>query len=343
MADDSGQNDIDIERLARFEGELLVVDRDGLADNAYHDARRALLNYLASIGDVDPSGLSLPDMIDAASRFSNAKSVRQAALAVARVAYRDALLPEPTAANKLQRLVVALFEKGLRDVAEKAGVLKASQTFEKYDLIRQIHPRVCAELEPLRNLANAGANHELLVAHKQDFLRLLGKEIVGAYLAPYDAKRLKNALTHVFNELQSTMQLTDATFITRLDGLRDFVDQEMNWCARFPTFLTRDYYLPLLKVFQASLTSIKQDAKDRFVCTIVTKRACPAAAEKRYPLHEVGRVVRIAVPMRNEGPGIAGDLRVDFDVQSNGRVVRLPRTRPTASSKSNQLGRVGCG
>ena len=309
------QANAELERLSDFESELQSVSSDGLVDNCYHAARKALGAYIAEVGGIDGNGMSLPDLIDEASRFPNAKAVRNAALAVARVASRDVLLPEHTSTNKLRLRVVTLFEKGLRDLAEKVGVIKASQTFEKFDLIRQLHPRICAEIELLRSLGATEPNYELLIASKHDVLRALGRDIVSAYLGPYDAKRVKNSLTHIFNELQTTVRLSDATFITNLRSLKEFIEDEIMWCDRFPTFLTNDYYKPLLNSLALALTRIETDAKDRFICSIVTKRPCPGAAEKRYPLHEVGRMVQVVVPMRNEGPGIAGGVRCDVDVR----------------------------
>ncbi len=305
----------DLERLSCLESEIMSADSDTLIDNDYHSARRALGAHIASIGGISGVGLSLPELIDEASRFPNATGVRNSALAVARVAYRDALLPANSPSNKLRIRVVALFEKGLRDIAEKAGVLKVSQTHEKYELIRQLHPRICAELEPLRSLAATSPRHELLIASKQDVLRAVGKDIVAAYLAPYDVKRIKAALAHMFSELQITAELRDATFITSLESLREFIDTEISWCDQFPTFLSKDYYRPVLLAFCAALNSLEDGAKDRFVCSIVTKRPCPSAAEKRYPLHEVGRIVRVVVPMRNEGPGIAGNVQFAIEVR----------------------------
>ena len=145
--------DQDLALLSELEKEIRTAEREDLPDHRYHAARRALSQYIAGVGGLDGSEMSLPDLIDEASRFANSSATRTSALAVARVAYRVSLLPEPTASNRLELRVVSLFEKGLRDIAEKAGVLKAAQTFQKFERIRQLHPDVCAELRSLRELA----------------------------------------------------------------------------------------------------------------------------------------------------------------------------------------------
>lgn len=312
---ESSNSNVDLEQLSKLESELMTVSSDDLVDNAYHGARRAIGSYIADIGGLNGAGMSLPDLIDEASRFQNTKAVRNAALAVTRVASRDVLLPEPTNANKLRLRVVSLFEKGLHDIADKAGILSKSQTFEKYERIRQLHPLICAWLEPLRSLANVGINYELLLACKQEVLKCLSKDIVAAYLGPYDVKRIKTAFTHIFSSLQATVQLNDSTFITNLQSLREFIAGEAQWCTSFPTFLSEDYYKPALLAFNAALSEIESAAKDRFVCMLVTKRPCPGAAAKRYPLHEIGRMIRVAIPMQNKGPGIAGSVRCDVEIR----------------------------
>ncbi len=312
---DDGDSHASMENLSKLEEALLAVPDDGLPDNTYHAARRAAGNYLLALSGPTSSSASLPDLIERASRLPNAEAVRNAAVVVARLVYRDALLPAPDGANKLKLRVVALFEKGVKDIADKMGISKVSQTFEKYDIIRQLHPQICSELEPLRSLATAEATHEMLLATRSAVSKVLGKDLISAYLGPWDIKRLRTAFTFIYSELQASASLTDATFITRVLALQAFVEGELKWCDQFPTFLSRDYFRPALESFEIALNHIASAAKDRFVCQISTKRPCPAAAEKRYPLHEVGRMVRMIIPMRNEGPGVAVDLQCAVSVE----------------------------
>jgi hypothetical protein len=306
MTQDANSN---LDEISRVEAALRAVPEDALADNVYHAARRALGAYIATLGGISSNGASVPDLVDEACRFPNANAVRSAALIVARVAYRDALLPEPTGSNKLRLRVVALVEKGIRDIAEKMGVLRAAQTYEKYEIIRQIHPMVCAELGPLQSLAKVEPRHELLLASRPGVLKALNTGVVSAYLSPYEGQRIHATLSHVFNELQNLAALNDASFISRLELVQQHIESEIAWCDLFPTFLSQDYYRPVLVTFKVVLLGMGSEAKDRFVCKITTKRPCPNAAEKRYPLHDADRMVRIIVPMRNEGPGIAGDMQ----------------------------------
>lgn len=148
----------ELSKVCELESALRLVRSEGLQESEYHSARRAVLGFLADLGGIDPHGLSLPDVIDEASRFSNKTSLRTAALLVTRIAGNANLLPEHSSANKLKLKVVHLFEVGLPDHAKRIGLDKIQQTFEKFDRICQVHTEMCELLEFFRSIERESCN-----------------------------------------------------------------------------------------------------------------------------------------------------------------------------------------
>lgn len=307
MTDGTKTEDLAFSKLCSLERELRKAGGDALTDNEYHSARRAILSFLADLGSVDSHGLSLPDIIDEASRFPNRPSIRTAALLITRIASRDRLLPEHTTANRLKLKVVHLFEVGLPDLANKIGLQPTQQTFEKYDKICQLHAEMCHRVEVLRTYTKLESSVDLLVAGRQQVQKAIGNELVAAYFGMFGQKRMQSTLLNILGKLEHLVNIADASFASELQSLKQQVDEEQKWADRSPTCLVTDYYSPYLSAMASALVRLEDDAKDRFACNLTPKRTGLDIAEKRYPLHDAERIVSVKVMLVNSGPGTAID------------------------------------
>ncbi len=306
-----------LQRICKFEAELAKVFSDDLMENEYHDARRACLNLLGELGHMDTHGLSLPDMIGEAILFPDKAAVRNAALIVTRMASRPKLLPEPTAANKLKIRVVQLFEAGLPDLAIKFKIGSNQQTYEKFDAISRIHTGMCERLEPLRAFPANASSVDLLIADRQPVLKAVGNELAGAYFGIYGQKRVRAAIHSMLANLERLVANTDSTFANELQELQTQISEELCWATAHPTEFSAHFYAPYLHAMSSALVKLEVDAEDRFRCTLRTKRAGSDIAEKRYPLHEIGRMIQVRVMLVNDGPGVARDVDASISCLSS--------------------------
>lgn len=300
--------------LIEIEDELANLSGQELPDHMYHTIRRLVAKYLSSICLTDTrTSVSLPDAIEAAIHCPDGALRRIAALFVIRIAGTPGILTEQDGGSPLKRNVVQLIEKTLPDFSKKLGLDQKSQTYAKYDVLRELHSQICEELAVLGRLT-PDVRH--LLAHQQEVMRIIGSDKASTYLRPYDAKRIKASLSHIFNALRDIIEISDSTFGQRVVDLEGFIASEVSWTKSFSTFLNRKYYSRFLQIVVDGLKKLELDAKDRFLCDIHTKRSGKDIAEKHYPLHEIGRIVKVSVILANSGPGLALDVTGELSSDS---------------------------
>ena len=76
------------------------------------------------------------------------------------------------------------------------------------------------------------------------------------------------------------------------------------------SFLTQDFLAPFVETFQTVLKRFVELLRGRFSAEISWGGGPRRELQKRYPLHELERKIRIVVPLRNAGPGMATDVRI---------------------------------
>lgn len=310
----------ELAKVCELESVLRSARSDDLTENEYHPARRAILKFLADLGGIDSHGLSLPDLIDEASKFSNKTSIRTAALLVTRIAGNANLLPEHSSTNKLKLKVVHLFEVGLPDHAKRINLDRLPQTFEKFDRICQIHTEMCELLDYFRSVKKESCTVTSLLSGRQSALKGISSSNVSSYFGMYGQKHMQAKLNSILTQLERLFLSKDVTFANDLQLLKAEVETEIAWGLDNQTFLVELYYQPYVECIKAALAKFELDAKDRFACNIAPKRTGTDIAIKRYPLHEIGRIVSIGVILTNHGPGTACDIKAEVTSASSNLV-----------------------
>jgi hypothetical protein len=77
--------------------------------------------------------------------------------------------------------------------------------------------------------------------------------------------------------------------------------------CRGSDFLALQAVIPFLQTARDALVRIDTESSDRFKCVLRPRRISPNIIERRFPLHEQNRVLRIKIPLINDGPGVAVD------------------------------------
>lgn len=310
--------------LNHMEEELTKIEREDLHEGEYHPARRSALELIGIIGGINVENMSLPDAIEEATNFPNKNAIRKAALVITRIAHRTNLLPEPTTANKLKIRVVKLVETGIPEIAQKCGLIPATQTFEKYECIARIHDYMCAKLDPLRQFYNEEHTVSQLLIKRADIIKAVSNDTLNSYLAMYDLKKIKTTLIQFLTDLNILSKTTDASFATKLSTLSRDVETELQASEKSKLFVIQKYYLIFLRALSNSLTQLGLEAKDRFACDLAPKRIGQDIAEKRYPLHESGRLIKPTIIFVNCGPGVARDVKANLICLSESAITDPP-------------------
>jgi hypothetical protein len=248
---------------------------------------------------------SLADMIEAANSSFDGK--RDAALFLVRCIGVPGAVPEGDqvgVGQQLPRKLVALFEHGAPDLVDFLRLNERKQTVEKYEVLRNVQRQCVEHLDIFRRLA---ADPAEFASRRQEIFRTLNTKFLKAYLNLYGFSDFSNSVRSVLNAICGLLEISDATFGQKLLDLFEQVDAEVGAIEARQDFLVFDAWLPFLRSARAILEQIEGEASERFSCVLRPRRAAPHVVERRYPLHEANRVVRVKVPLVNDGPGVAID------------------------------------
>lgn len=299
--------------MVEIENEIAISDGN-VSDHLFHPIRRLTTQYITETCGLDSHTIdSLPDAIEAAIGCEENTARRTVALLVTRMAGTRGLLPMQDASSRVQRNVVQLFEKALPDFCKRLKLSQETQTYEKFRLISELHEQICVDLSLLTRLSS---DPRILIANKQDVLKLINNERNSSYLIPYNIGEIKAAVTHILKALPEAAEVNDLSFGEKILNLEQFVDAERSRVDAKTSFLNKKYYVPFLKTVKECINKIEADAKDKFVCNLTTKRSGKDIADKHYPLHEPARIINVTVMLINTGPGKAIDVLVDFSSNS---------------------------
>jgi hypothetical protein len=207
------------------------------------------------------------------------------------------------------RKLVGLVEQTAPDVADLANLEDKKQTIDKIEALRDLHRRCLDLLALFENLPD---QPEEFAARRQDIFRVLNNKFLKAYLNNYNFAETSNTIRTLVNGTHELLETTDLTFGPKLHQLIELTQTEIGLAQTRWDFFTRQAYLPFLSSTISILIEIERQSSDRFTCNVRPRRNPPNVVERRYRLHEPNQIVRINIPLVNDGPGIASDVMVQI-------------------------------
>jgi AAA+ ATPase superfamily predicted ATPase len=102
---------------------------------------------------------------------------------------------------------------------------------------------------------------------------------------------------------------------TNLSECKSSIANQIRFCEAHPNFLTRQFFANYLANADSALETFLASLRGRFKAQVVPRLGEGGMLQKRYPFHEVGRQIKLTVPLRNVGPGIASNttIRIEAD------------------------------
>lgn len=291
---------------------LAKIEQGEEAQSHLQTARDQLARAIAIACEM-PDGSekkSLSDLIDSAARHQ--KGRRESAILILRTLAVEGLLPFEE--HQIERRVVALVEDGFGDQLRGMSLSDKRQTYEKINALKAFHESVCSNLRVLKELPPTLAEID---SAKEDILRAINKAITNAYLQPYDWTTLKVKISHICEKIADLEACRDATYKTQFDHLTEVCRDLRHITDQSPCFFNRKYIAPFITTVDEALRALHRCAADQFNCSIDARRKAPHLAEKRYPLHQQGKLLTITIPLVNSGPGMAVDVTAEFDCGNN--------------------------
>lgn len=289
---------------AEPEGDLLahaelVIREPGADLKKARDSVRAWL--LNECGDEREEG-SIAEAIHTLAHSQRASS-RHAAVALRYLSVSGLIVSAK--GDSLDRAVVALAEKTSPALVSILRIQPKQQTFQKFAALENAHAQVCGVLAPLQRRYG---DIESLLSSRREILGALNHSLVREYCDVFRLNDIRSTVELVFSRckrvaaLEPTMLADYEDFERALVAARDSIPE-------IGSFLAYDYLQPFLsqaeKTLAAHLNSVRARLKAR-----IKSVATSGNLAKRYPLAEAERQLRISMPLLNEGPGLATDVRV---------------------------------
>jgi hypothetical protein len=292
--------------------------RKGPEHDDYAEARTALRTWLIHEARIEAAGTSIGDAISQINpdpaQGATAAKVLTRCLAVPH------LLPAANETNQLERRIVTLFEGALPDIADFIGFKTVKQTFEKFNLISGTHRRVCDILNPL---SAKYVGLDSLISARSSVLSAMNHGIIRSYGQPFQLPLVRSIIERLLRQLQRVASL-EVTLSNDVVECRRTITDGRALSTENTSFLTEDYLSPLLGSAEAALESFLHHAGSHFTTTIALSAGIQKELQKRYPLHEAGREVRLLIPLRNVGPGLAANVRASLTVDTDMIALNMP-------------------
>lgn len=247
--------------------------------------------------------LSFAETFEAVAGHCVGSAKRDVALITIRLLSCVNLLPEGSI-DKSGRYAVQLVEQGCPDLLSKVLPDKKILTHEKLEIISTIHMLACEHLMQLRQ---SFSSLQDLNGRRQGILRELNYGPTKSYLNPFGFRSVLSSISSLLSLVADVAQSHGYELQQNLQSLLESVADDLKYYADVPTFLVREYFLPFLEATWAVANALQATLADRFYCWI-TVPTTSYKLEKKYPLHIVGALIQVFVPLMNKGPGTAQEV-----------------------------------
>lgn len=286
----------------------------GLLESAIHagdveNARSQLLKLLEL--EIGEPPTNIPEGVGHLAEIATSDHALNAAVLLRCLDVHGLIRPDDR--RGLERPLVALVQKALPAVAKACHLEAKRQTFEKYDELALVHRRC---LETLGEFEALQPDIEIIASSRQMLTRALNDNLIKAYCHPFSVARVRTGYELICNKLQSirTSKSVEASDIT---DFRNSIDEQKRFCREVNNFLTKNVFSRFIEAADGAIAVYLEKVRGQFLAPLSFAVPANGSLQKRYPLHEEGRPLRIAIPLRNGGRGVASNVEVKIDADDN--------------------------
>lgn len=298
----AGSSDLDkVERLVAQLEDVLH------GESSEKDARAILRQVLVARLPTPPKSGSLADAIDALAVQIDVIHSLEVATLLRCLACEGVV--SSTRETSLERPVVTIVERALPELANISGAIQKRQTYEKYDVLKAVHGRVEETLAPFVSLP---ADLDGILGARQLLARTLNNPLLKAYCMPSHLAQIRAGFEVVNNKLARLMKDTGSLPANMID-CRQAIRDQLAYCDAHSNFLTKRFFARYLAIADAALEKFLTSVRGRFKAQIVARLSEGGILQKRYPFRELGRQIKLSIPLRNQGPGVASNVTVRIE------------------------------
>ncbi|MBB2962553.1 ATP-binding protein [Methylobacterium sp. R2-1] len=160
----------------------------------------------------------------------------------------------------------------------------------------------------------------VIASHRQSLRQALNHSVIKQYTAFCGHAHISTSIDAILSKFASINEQNE-NLTGDLQDAFDTIDDELTYCDQNQTFLADQFYRKFLKAANQALEGFKSAARGRFLASITPNLPPDGIVEKRQPLHESGRIIRVSIPLRNTGPARA--LGVTISIAITGESIAL--------------------
>ena len=299
------------ENICRIESAIRDLRADG---SELPRARRVIRDALQDIAQIAPdSSLSLADTFETIAKVGAVTARRDLGSLSIRLVSEAGVLPTE-GLEKCRRHIVGLIEKGCPDLIPKPW---PDQNHEKIESVKSVHLEVCERLSQLRQ---PFSSLEDISSRRQMLMKELSYGRTKNYLNSFGFRSVLGSVDSMLRLVDNVVNSRGYEWQERMQRLIDCITKDIGQYKSVPTFVVQEYMLPFLRELHSVACLLQDTMAERFACTIDVPEG-PYELERKYPLHVPGSQIHIFVPLTNQGPGVAQNVRAycvadNCDVQS---------------------------
>ncbi len=234
---------------------------------------------------------------------------------------------------QIQRKSVKIFETHLPDLCKHLNLSDIKQNSEKFLRITSVFLET---IDGLSRISKIGSTISALTTDISGSFRLLSNSNAKVVLSIYDFVEISSAIKEILNGAKSLTEADTGRFSEVYRDLSAIVHQYASTYSTRPDPLCDQVFKPFLVASSKSIRDLGEDSTEKFACKIRMRQrsgaSSPAIVERRFPLHDPQRVVRVKLPLANDGPGSAVDVRVEIACADE-RIIVDPPTQELGTVK----------
>ena len=284
-------------------------------ESAIHDCKRAALEpekarriirtALQNLAQIKPdSSLSLRDTFIAIATETKGKANRDLSAAYIRLISTEGILPEGSI-DEARPHIIQQIEESFANLVSNILDGRRAQTHEKMHAAATIHRNACDHMQQLKKPLSSLQD---LVSRRQVIMSELNHGPTKRYLNTYNFTGVRTSVSGLLKLADEVVHSQGHMLQTTIQSFVESIDEEISHFKPVQTFITQEYLTPFLNSLRNVALEFRETLVDRFDCAISVPKS-PYKIQKKYPLHVVNSTIKIFVPLANEGPGVAQDVR----------------------------------
>jgi hypothetical protein len=261
--------------------------------------------------------------------FSDSHHLKETAVVLIRLLSIGTVLPQASAQNKLERIVVEICEAGVPDLCKFLKIEKKQQTYQKFQIFENAHISICELLSPL--IVEYG-DLEALCSARKEILGRLNHSFVREYCGPFGLQELKAEVEVSLNKI-SHMAERRNSFLQDYEGSKAAIEAALRVSEEHRSFISREYFLPLFETSERTMADFLNEVRQQYSSDVESAWGDGEYLNKGYPLHEVGREFSLTIPLRIDGNGFAENFQIALildtsDLSISNSIVNMGNVAP---------------